>query len=56
MTESKENLLFNTLKSELLRGLESLKKGSIPYNLDDILEEARKKHDQNAPINPYIIP
>jgi antitoxin ParD1/3/4 len=56
MFESEEKGEFDVLRYELLRGLESLKKGGIPYNLEDILEETRQKYDQNAPIKPHVIP
>ena len=45
ITESDEQIRLDVLKHEVLRGLESLQYGRIPYNLEDILEETRQKYE-----------
>lgn len=57
MVESEERRGFDSLRYELLRGLDALAKGEgEPYRLHDIMQQAHEKHDQNTPVNPHVIP
>jgi antitoxin ParD1/3/4 len=57
MVEVEERHAPDLLRYELRQGLDSLARGeSAPYDLAEIMQDVRKKHDQNAPVNPHVIP